>query len=367
MDFKDYYQILQVSRQSDDAEIKKAYKKLAKIYHPDSSQGSEEKFKEINEAYAVLKSFDSRRKYNDIYDSQSTYQSQHSKESTYKSATQNQAYKQKMYNAYTKSNPYKETGAKNTTDNYRGTETKAPPPNSGTKGKKSDPPEGSFSDFFKKFFGDNQQDSATYSKQANSNDKTKNTNSSSSASSSTKRKSNAKRGEDYEMNIELDLEDAYHGSTRKLEISSTGQGLKRLEVLIPAGVREGNRIKIAGEGKAGKNGGENGDLYLKIRIKPHPLYRVEEDDTHMELDLEPWEAILGCEKEITTLGSKVEIVIPAGTPQGKILRLRSKGLPNAKTGMQGDHYVHANIAIREYYEPEELAIYRKLRRFHEGF
>ncbi|MEB3315553.1 MAG: J domain-containing protein, partial [Candidatus Melainabacteria bacterium] len=197
---------------------------------------------------------------------------------------------------------------------------------------KSNAPNESFSDFFQMFFGES------------------------------KEKAKGLKGADYEMNIELDLEDAYNGSTRKLEITSTGQGQRRLEVLIPPGVREGNKIKVTGEGKVGKNGGESGDLYLKVKIKEHPLFKIDGDDIHSTLELEPYEAILGAEKEVLTLGSKVEIVIPPQTNHGKILRLRGRGLMNSKTKIQGDHFVHTAIKIKDHYTFEELQHYKAIKK-----
>lgn len=337
MEFKDYYKTLNISFGASDEEIKKSYKQLAKKYHPDSDGGSEEKFKEIQEAYEVLKDKIKRDKYDSMHNSQTNFSSKNntyqSKSSSYSytnassnnsSTTNNQAnanshsqqsYQQKQYNDVkyknANTNPQNKEKSSNT---------------------KSNTPNESFSDFFQMFFGES------------------------------KEKAKGLKGADYEMNVELDLEDAYNGSTRKLEITSTGQGQRRLEVLIPPGVREGNKIKVTGEGKVGKNGGESGDLYLKVKIKEHPLFKIDGDDVHSTLELEPYEAILGAEKEVLTLGSKVEIVIPPQTNHGKILRLRGRGLMNSKTKIQGDHFVHTAIKIKDHYTFEELQHYKAIKK-----
>ncbi len=356
MEFKDYYSTLNISFGANDEEIKKAYKQLAKKYHPDSEGGSEEKFKEIQEAYEVLKDKTKKDKYDLMYKSQTnfsnkynTYQSanqnktnysnqsssQNTNQQTYQNTQQSQqsSNNQQNYQTYTNTQTntnqqsyqqkqYNDVKNKNTNVNANKEKTS----------NKSTKPNESFSDFFQMFFGESKSQAQPI------------------------------KGADYEMNIELDLEDAYNGTTRKLEITSTGQGQRRLEVIIPAGVREGNKIKVTGEGKIGKNGGENGDLYLKVKIKEHPLFKVDGDDVHSTLDLEPYEAILGAEKEVLTLGSKVEIVIPPQTNHGKILRLRGRGLINAKNKTQGDHFVHLAIKIKEHYSFEELQHYKALKK-----
>ena len=378
MEFKDYYSTLNISFGVSDEEIKKAYKQLAKKYHPDSEGGSEEKFKEIQEAYEVLKDKTKKDKYDLMYKSQTnfsnkynTYQSSsysntgssgsssqnksdnsntgnqsktnysgsqnsNSNQQNYQNSQQNQqAANSSQQNQQANSNyqnnnnqqsyqqkQYNDVKNKNTNVNSAKEKT----------ANKSAKPNESFSDFFQMFFGES------------------------------KAQAQPLKGADYEMNIELDLEDAYNGTTRKLEITSTGQGQRRLEVIIPAGVREGNKIKVTGEGKIGKNGGENGDLYLKVKLKEHPLFKVDGDDIHSTLDLEPHEAILGAEKEVLTLGSKVEIVIPPQTNHGKILRLRGRGLINAKNKTQGDHFVHLGIKIKEHYSFEELQHYKALKK-----
>ena len=176
-----------------------------------------------------------------------------------------------------------------------------------------------------------------------------------------KKSNESKRGDDYEMPIELSLEDTFHGSIRKIEISSSTQGTRRLEVSIPAGVIEGNKIKIANEGKPGSNGGANGDLYLIVKIKDHNDFQIEGDDVYSELELRAFEAVLGATKQINTIQGTVELVIPAQTQNNKSLRLRSKGLKR-KDGSYGDHFARISIVIPDTPSKEEVALYKELEK-----
>ncbi len=173
------------------------------------------------------------------------------------------------------------------------------------------------------------------------------------------------KGEDYEMDIELSLEDAYHGAIRKIEITGGNKGVRRLEVTIPAGVRSGNRIKVPNEGKPGLNGAPNGDLYLKVKLKEHHVFKIEgEDDIHSEIELYPHEAVLGCPKKVPSLEGVIEIVIPPKTQNGKILRLKSKGLKNAKSKNTGDHYVHVIIKIPSEISQKEQDLYKQIQKLY---
>jgi curved DNA-binding protein len=330
VEFKDYYKSLGVNRKTEEAGIKEAFKKLAKKYHPDASEGSEEKFKEINEAYEVLRDKKKRIKYDYLYDqrlSQDNYN------------TKSQAYKQrKMYSDYKSYSEYKESEKQE--------QPKADPNAQAKQSAATNKPNESgtgFSDFFEMLFG-------KYKEQAGLNVPPK----------------EPKQGEDYEMDIELNLEDAYHGSVRKIEISTANKTTRRLEVTIPAGVREGNKIKIANEGKPGINSGPSGDLYLKVKIKKHPVFWLEGDDVHSDIELETYEAVLGADKKVMTLDSPVELVIPARTQNGKTLRLRGRGFKNPKDGTVGDHYIHAKIKIPVEPSEEEIALYKQLEKLAES-
>lgn len=324
MEFKDYYQILGISHSASEAEIKESYKKLAKKFHPDTSTGSEEKFKEINEAYEALKTHERRSKYDAMFKYRNNFDTILKKQGSHYDEQKRNEQRQRW-------NDIKQTirFAEDALDKKQ-----APPPN------KKPQKEAKFSDFFEMIFGKQQEEQQKK--------KTEQT------------KQSPQRGEDFEMDLQLSLEDAYSGTLRKIEISGTSRGLRRLEVSIPAGVREGNKIKIRNEGKPGKNGGPPGDLFLKVKFKEHPLYQIENDDVHSELELRPEEALLGNTKYITTLEGVLELVVPPKTQTGRILRLKSKGLYNSKEDRYGDHYVHTTIKIPDDLSEKEEELYQEL-------
>ena len=251
MDFKDYYKSLNIGMGASDDAIKKAYKQLAKKYHPDSDNGSEEKFKEIQEAYEVLKDKDRRAKYDTLYRSH-----KNSGQSSFKSAntggfgsgsySYNNSSSQSQQKAQQKTQQNQTNNNSSAYDYYKQESQKAREKQESANSQQRSYQQKQYTNAKK-----NTSNSQTQSKQSNKNNKDNNFSDFFNMFFSGDNKSSTKssRGDDYELGIELDLEDAYHGCTRKLEISSTGQGLRRLEVMIPAGVRDGNKIKIAGEGK----------------------------------------------------------------------------------------------------------------------
>lgn len=332
MDFKDYYKTLGVKKDSDEKEVKDAFKKLAKKLHPDAEGGSEEKFKEINEAYEVLKDQNKRSRYDYLYSSMNNSASSSNAFSGNKSQNFKQ---QKMYSNYGSfADFYKQ---KEQELREQTTASKA-----AAQARSADPKKDeSFSDFFEMFFGKQKEKAASPETESH--------------------KAKPLRGEDFEMEIELGLEDAYHGCIRKIEITTTAKQVRRLEVSIPAGVRSGTKIKVSHEGKPGSHGGVNGDLYLIVKLKEHSQFWVDGDDVHSEMTIEPQEAVLGCVKKVTTLEDIVELVIPANTNNGRILRLREKGLKNSHGEVLGDHYVHISIDIPKKLTAEEITTYKYLR------
>ncbi len=329
MDFKDYYKTLGVKNDSDEKEIKDAFKKLAKKYHPDTEGGSEEKFKEINEAHEVLKDKTKRSRYDYLYSNM-----QNSANAFAGNKSQNFK-QQKMYSNYSSFADFYKQKEQELRER---TTTAKTAPQAAQNGHKKDE---SFSDFFEMFFGKQKEKAATTEQEAP--------------------KKKPIRGEDFEMEIELSLEDAYHGCIRKVEITTTNKQVRRLEVSIPSGVRNGTKIKVANEGKPGQHGGTNGDLYLIVKLKEHDKFWIDGEDIHSELTLEPQEAVLGCTKKIPTLEDVVELVIPANTNNGRILRLRDKGLKNSHGEVLGDHYVHISIDIPKKLTEEEITTYKYLR------
>jgi len=194
------------------------------------------------------------------------------------------------------------------------------------------------------------------------------------------------RGRDVEAELELSLEEAHRGVRRtiQMEVAETcptcgGSGLKdgktcetcggagqvlkpkRIEVNIPTGVRDGSTIRLAGQGGTGSNGSEPGDLYLHIRLRPHPVFTVKGDDLEVELPITPWEAVLGARVAAPTIDGKVELTIPPGAKSGQRLRLRGQGL-NKRKGGRGDEYVRLKIVVPKQVSAEERRLYEELER-----
>ena len=303
--YKDYYEILGVSRNASEKEMKAAFRKLARKYHPDANKGNkdaEDKFKEINEAYEVLGDAEKRRRYDTLG-----------------------------------------TG-------FRGGSDFTPPPGFDfdfTKGF-THTKEAPFSDFFEMLFGEAFRERGSSFEDA--------------FTQTYSRSTGKRRGLDHSINIELTVEEAYKGTTRKIDISLPGQNSKRLEVKIPPNVRENSKIRMTAQGSPGKNGGQHGDLFLVVKLKPHPFYKIENDDITSDISISPSEAVLGTEIEVPTLDGPVKMVIPPGTQNDKVLRLRGKGMPHQKNSGRGDHFVKVKINIPVLISEEERKLYQELSR-----
>ncbi len=305
--YKDYYEILGVPRSSTEKEIKTAFRRLARKYHPDTNKNNkdaEEKFKEINEAYEVLGDSEKRKRYDTLG------------------------------------------------NNFRGGNDFTPPPgfdfgfnfNDGfTQTQTQETP---FSDFFEILFGEKF--------------KTRTSQFEDKFADTYTRPQGKRRGEDHHINLELSLEEAYKGTTRKLDISVPGRDTKRLEVKIPPNVRENSKIRMAAQGLNGRHGGATGDLYLVVRLKSHVSFKLDGDDIHSEINISPADAVLGTEIETHTLDGPVKMVIPAGSQNDKVLRLRSKGLPHQKKEGRGDQFVKIKITIPPIVSEEEKKLYQEL-------
>jgi curved DNA-binding protein len=304
MEFKDYYKILGVERGASQDEIKRAFRKLARKYHPDINKdaGAETTFKQIGEAYDVLGDVEKRAAYDQL-------------------------------------------GA-----NYASGQEFRPPPNwdsgfefssSGTDGSAHD-----FSDFFESLFGRAQRRSHGFSSQA---------------------RQYRERGEDHHARVTIDLADAINGATRNLtlrtpQLDDTGHVAfqsRTLNVKIPKGVTEGQQIRLKGQGSPGTGGGAAGDLYLTIEFAPDPLYRVDGSDIYLDLPVAPWEAALGASVKIPTPGGQVHLKIPAGSSQGRKLRVKGRGIP---ANPPGDFYAVLQIALPPANTEEARAAYEEMAR-----
>ena len=305
--YKDYYEILGVTRSATEKEVKSSFRKLARKYHPDANKNNksaEEKFKELNEAYEVLGDSDKRKKYDMLG------------------------------------------------NNFRGGNDFTPPPGFDnfdfSKGftQTQDSP---FSDFFELLFGEALKSRGTGFREFRD-----------PFSEVSSRQQAKRRGEDHYINMELSIEEAYKGTTRKLDISVPGKDSKRLEVKIPPNVRENSKVRITGEGLPGRNGGSSGDLYLVVKLKAHPFFKIEGDDVQSEVTITPAEAVLGTEIEIPTIDTPVKLVIPPGTQNDKVLRLRGKGFPHTKKEGRGDHFVKIRINIPTIISDDEKKLYEDI-------
>jgi curved DNA-binding protein len=304
VEYKDYYEILGVDRKATPEQIKKAYRKLARKFHPDvsSSSDAEQRFKDVGEAYAVLKDPEKRAAYDRLGSGWQPGQ------------------------------------------DFRA------PPNWDAAGFDTrgggyttvDPSQ--FSDFFETLFGG--AAGARYRGAGGS---------------------FVERGEDIEAKVTIDLADAYNGATRQLtlespEVTSDGRIRRRkktINVRIPKGVKQGQRVRLAGQGGTGLGGGEPGDLYLEVGFAPHRHYRVEGADVHLELPLAPWEAALGAVVKVPTPAGTVEVKIPAGSQPGRKLRLKGRGIPSKRPG---DLYVVLRIALPPADSEEAKTLYREMEK-----
>lgn len=315
MEFKDYYKIMGVERSATQDDIKRAYRQLARKYHPDVSKeaNAEARFKELGEAYEALKDPEKRAAYDRL-------------------------------------------GA-----NWKGGQEFRPPPDwnegfefsgGGVGGDGAD-----YSEFFEQLFG-----RATQSRGA--------------SHGPFRGGAGHAHGVDRHAKVLIDLEDAYHGTTRMIvlhvpETDAEGHVVLReqkLNVSIPRGVRAGQSIRLTGQGSPGIGQGKAGDLYLEIEFRSHPHYRVDQRDVMLDLPVAPWEAALGASITVPTPNGSVELKIPAGSAPGAKLRLKGRGIPAASaSGVAGDFYVVLQIALPPANDEAAQAVYSDMAKQFHGF
>lgn len=305
MEYKDYYQTLGLERGATQDEIKRAYRKLARKYHPDVNKesGAEDRFKEVGEAYEVLKDPEKRAAYDQL------------------------GSRAKAGEEF-RPPPDWDAGFEFSGGGFTG---------AGDAG---------FSEFFENMFG-SRGFSGFQSGHRGAG------------------RGFDSRGEDHHAKVLIDLEDAFTGASRRItlqqsEVDENGRVRTKprsLNVKIPKGIKPGQSIRLTGQGTPGVGRGPAGDLYLKVEFNPHPLYRVEDRDLYLDLPLAPWEAALGATVKIPTPEGKVDLKIPPNSTSGRKLRLKGRGLPG-KTA--GDLYAQISIALPPATTDEDKALYRKM-------
>jgi curved DNA-binding protein len=307
MDFKDYYQVLGVSPDASAKEIKQAYRKLARQHHPDVNPGdktAEERFKEINEAYQALADPEQRKKYDAMRADYKQWQARGGRP---------QDFDRSRWSAGPGDSAHVKYGT--TVEDFQDLFGDDNP----------------FSDFFTSTFGRAQRGRAG-------------------------RAASPSRGHDLEQEVEITLEEAYHGTTRILKI-----GERRIEARIPPGVDTGSQVRLAGQSSPGRNGGEPGDIYLIIRVLPHPVFEREGIDLYTDIDVDIYTAALGGEVRVPTLTGSVMLKIPPHTQAGRSFRLRGKGMP--KQGYpdnKGDLYARVRLILPEPLTEREERAFREL-------
>jgi curved DNA-binding protein len=297
---RDFYEILGVARSASQDEIQRAYRKLARTHHPDLNQepGAEERFKDISEAYDVLSDPQTRRRYDSF----------------------GPDFRQVPPDVDPETWRRARAGARTRAGAGAGAERDV-------FGAGID-----LDDLLGGLFGGRAGRGG--------------------------RGFGPVPGADQEAVIDLTVEEAYHGGRRTVTLSG-GDGTRSLDVTIPAGVTGGQRIRLAGQGGRGSDGGPPGDLYLVVRMAPHPVYRLEGRDLHMELRLAPWEAALGTSVAIGTPGGETKLTVPAGTSSGRRLRLRGQGLPNPR-GKPGDLLAEARVMVPARLTSQERELFERL-------
>ncbi len=300
MNYIDYYQILGVSKNADADQIKKAYRKLARKYHPDvnpDNQEAEVKFKQVNEAYQVLSDPEKRKKYD-----------QYGKDWEHAEAFE-QARRQQQ-----------QQGQRRTWSNAGGGQTYS----------------GDFSDFFRSMFGDE----AVFEEMGGRG----------------RGRTMKFKGQDFNAELHLKMRDVYQDQKQVLTVNGN-----KIRLTIPAGVADGQTIRIKGQGGPGRNGGPKGDLYITFRLEPDANFKRVGDNLFADAAIDLYTMVLGGKVEIDTMDGKVKVPVKAGTQSGTQIRLKGKGFPvYKKQGQFGDLYVNLNAEIPQNLSEEEIDLFKQL-------
>ena len=319
MDYKDYYKTLGVDKNASQEEIKKAFRKLARKHHPDMNKGdkaAEEKFKEINEANEVLSDPDKRQK----YDQFGAHWQQYGRAGG----------RPEDFNW----NPWQTQGAGGYNQRTMSQE-ELEQIFGGIGGSGG---MGGFSDFFETLFGGlGGRSSADFGQQ---------------------RVRRPQRGQDAEHTIDITLEEAHRGTSRLLQWEDG----RKIEAEIPPGVKTGSKVRLRGQGQRGAMGGQSGDLFLKVKVLPHPLFKREADNLRTNVPVGLYDALLGGEVEVAAIDQRIKLSIPPETENGKTFRLRGLGMPNLRDPkIKGDLLVKVNVLLPKNLSSDEKEIIMKLR------
>lgn len=305
MDYKDYYKVLGVAKTATQDEIKKAFRKLAVQYHPDKNPGdkkAEEKFKEANEANEVLSDPEKRKKYDQLGENWNRYQQQGGGAGGFD------------WNQYAQ-------GGQGRRTQYQGRE--------------SFSDEGHFSDFFETIFGGG---FGGFGGQQQ------------------KKSTRPQRGDDVEAEMEITLDQVYHGGTKQVSING-----QKINLKLKPGIHEGQTLRMKGKGEPGRNGGENGNLFIITHIAKHPHYKLKGNDLHFEQPVDLFTAVLGGKITVNVFGKNVKMDIPPSTNSGKVFRMKGMGIPDyEKPEVVGDAFLKVMITVPQHLTKEEKELFAKL-------
>lgn len=336
MDYKDYYKIMGVDKKATAKEIKAAYRKLARQHHPDVNPGNkqaEARFKEINEAYEVLGDDEKRKKYDELGSHWKEY------EQWQKSggAAGGQPFDWSRYGFAGGGQPgggvHYQTMTEEDLQNLFGGGGESP-----------------FSSFFYTFFGGDQPGAGP------------------GGGGRYRTGGRSHRGQDFEEAIEITLEEAYSGTTRMFQMADGRGKARRIEAKIPAGVQEGSKVRLAGQGSPGMGGGPAGDLYLVVHILPHQVFERQGDDLHSKLRVPLTTAVLGGEVTVPNLNGRVVLKIPAETQNGRVFRLKGKGMPRLvdprlnQPEQHGDLFAEVSVVLPDKLTDKERKLFEELDR-----
>lgn len=312
MKYKDYYNILGISKDAGQDEIKKAYRRLAVKYHPDKNQDNkqaEERFKEINEAYEVLGDPKKRKKYDQLGANWKQYENAGAGQYSYPGGGDSKPGGSSFFFE----------GNLNDLFDSGGTSS-------------------GFSDFFNAFFGNTGSQHSRFSSRQQS-----------------------YKGQDMHAELEITPYEAFHGTSRILNVNR-----EKLRITIKPGAYNGLELRIKGKGAPGIAGGDKGDIYIKLKMNDDANIKIEGADIAQKMNIDIYTAVLGGKKEIHTLGGILNVPVPKGSQSGKKLRLKGKGMPvYDKPGQYGDLYIELNIEVPKDLNPEELQLFKKLKEIHD--